>query len=105
MCVACGYKHFKYIAGQVLLLNGADVNSVDSGNRSALLSACWQGHLVIADILLTAGAEVNHQCGQGASPLAVAAQEGHMEVLQLLLQHGADPMLQVFVYTLYLTIF
>ena len=33
--------------------------------RSALLSACWQGHLVIADILLTAGASVNHQCGQG----------------------------------------
>ena len=49
---------------QVLLLNGADVNSVDSGMRSALLSACWQGHLVIADILLTAGASVNHQCGQ-----------------------------------------
>ena len=49
---------------QVLLLNGADVNSVDSGQRSALLSACWQGHLVIADILLTAGANVNHQCGQ-----------------------------------------
>ena len=71
------------------------MNSVDSGNRSALLSACWQGHMVIADILLTAGAEVNHQCGQGASPLAVAAQEGHMEVLQLLLRHGADPMLQV----------
>ena len=48
----------------MLLLNGADVNSVDSGQRSALLSACWQGHLVIADILLTAGANVNHQCGQ-----------------------------------------
>ena len=46
------------------MLNGADVNSVDSGMRSALLSACWQGHLVIADILLTAGASVNHQCGQ-----------------------------------------
>ena len=27
---------------QVLLLNGADVNSVDGGSRSALLSACWQ---------------------------------------------------------------
>ena len=92
------------------MLNGADVNSVDSGMRSALLSACWQGHLVIADILLTAGASVNHQCGQvsggchsmsdqgvvqGASPLAVAAQEAHMEVLHLLLQHGADPALQV----------
>ena len=71
------------------------MNSVDSGNRSALLSACWQGHLVIADILLTAGANVNHQCCQGASPLAVAAQEAHMDVLQILLQHGADPTLQV----------
>ena len=26
----------------MLLLNGADVNSVDGGSRSALLSACWQ---------------------------------------------------------------
>ena len=52
----------------MLLLNGADVNSVDSGQRSALLSACWQGHLVIADILLTAGANVNHQCGQVRGP-------------------------------------
>ena len=73
------------------------MNSVDSGNRSALLSACWQGHLVIADILLTAGANVNHQCCQGASPLAVAAQEAHMDVLQILLQHGADPTLQVII--------
>ena len=79
---------------QVLLLNGADVNSVDGGSRSALLSACWQGHLHIADILLTAGAEVNQQCCQGASPLAVSAQEGHIGVLKLLLQHGADPTLQ-----------
>ena len=79
----------------MLLLNGADVNSVDGGSRSALLSACWQvgrviivvtchsslitihdnqGHLHIADILLTAGADVNQQCCQGASPLAVSAQ-------------------------------
>ena len=59
------YRHLNSnLTLQVLLLNGADVNSVDSGMRSALLSACWQGHLVIADILLTAGASVNHQCGQ-----------------------------------------
>ena len=77
-----------------MLLNGADVNSVDGGGRSALLSACWQGHTHTADILLTAGADVNQQCGQGASPLAVAAQEAHLTVLQLLLQHGADPTLQ-----------
>ena len=49
---------------KVLLLNGADVNSLDGGKRSALLSACWQGHLHIVDILLTAGADVNQQCCQ-----------------------------------------
>ena len=51
---------------QVLLLNGADVNCLDGGRRSALLSACWQGHLHIVDILLTAGADVNQQCDQVA---------------------------------------
>jgi len=49
---------------EVLLLNGADVKSLDGGKRSALLSACWQGHLHIVDILLTAGADVNQQCCQ-----------------------------------------
>ena len=35
---------------QVLLLNGADVNSVDGGSRSALLSACWQVVIFITTI-------------------------------------------------------
>ena len=71
-------------------MNGADVNSVDSGQRSALLSACWQGHLVIADILLTAGANVNHQCGQVRGSRVMYSEKAATPAFSLALIFGFD---------------
>lgn len=56
----------------LLTVGGADVNSVDLENRTALHSASWQGNASIVRLLLEHGAAPDHTCNQGATALGEA---------------------------------
>ncbi|VDM65535.1 unnamed protein product [Strongylus vulgaris] len=82
----------------------ASFEAVDSGGRTPLLTAVWNGHLEMAAYLLeTVGVNpnsVDEQVGpyiflfEGASALSVAAQQGNREMVVLLLRMGAEPSLK-----------
>ena len=97
---------------QVLLLNGADVNSVDGGSRSALLSACWQvvtvitianiitititihhyhRHIAITNMCLLAELDhCNHHSHYWGHPYNHHNHQGHLHIADILLTAGAD---------------
>jgi len=74
---------------EVLLARGAEVNSVYSNGRSALMIAAKKGDTEIARFLLNANADVN-QVAYWATPLICASRRGHLEMVDLLLSAGAD---------------
>ncbi|KAG6365430.1 hypothetical protein INS49_007041 [Diaporthe citri] len=76
---------------EVLLSEGADVNSNPSGGwkQTALQNASERGDLAAVKLLLAAGAEVN-ATGATASPLLLAIRGGHVQVFEYLLSAGAD---------------
>ena len=87
--------------------HGADLNSTDSRNRTALMELCqrYTGELSIEALqaLLDHGANPNLQDSQGNTALMEAAGVGkkdsfacgpNLEAIQILLQHGADPKLK-----------
>ena len=59
----------------LLRVGGADPNSIDGAQRTALHSAAWQGHAAVVRLLLRNGALPDHTCSQGATALGIAAQE------------------------------
>lgn len=76
------------------LLNYTDVVRFESGNAvhhcTALLAACFKGHLEAARALLGAGADPEICDCTGATPLCEAVFHGHLELVQLLHQeYGA----------------
>src|SRR5215468_6932718 len=74
---------------QMLLDAGADVNTRNDLQASALLWAACQPDK--ARLLLERGAEVNIQSKQGRTPLMVAAAcAGNAEIVRLMLSKGAD---------------
>jgi ankyrin repeat protein len=81
---------------ELLLLNGADVNSPSDNEMRVmpLHSAVAHRHLEIARLLIAQGADVNAPQQSGFTPLQGAVRNGHIEMIELLLEHGADPDLQ-----------
>ena len=81
-----------------LLKSGVDVNFVNKDGVTALMSAAYKGHAVVAGVLVNAGAAVDLQdksdFGSGFTALMWAANEGHDEIVSLLLKAGADFNLQ-----------
>jgi ankyrin repeat protein len=68
-----------------LLASGADATARDG---EALWSACWQGHLAVAQALLESGAAFTQ--GRLNFSLWTAAVSGHTACCELTLDHGAD---------------
>jgi ankyrin repeat protein len=69
---------------------GADVNMVDAGGRSALLEASWNGSNDIVKYLLEQGADPNTSDKSGFTPIMRAAEGGFHLVVSTLIQKGAD---------------
>ena len=62
------------------------------GGMTALLFACREGHLDVAQALVEAGADVDTVNGaDGMSPVTSAIINGNFDVAMMLVQHGADP--------------
>jgi ankyrin repeat protein len=70
---------------------GADVTHADSGGRTCLHRACFQGNPAVVEFLLRREIrqQLEYEDGQGATPLFVAAHEGHRLIVQSFVRRGA----------------
>ncbi|KAE8391419.1 ankyrin repeat-containing domain protein [Aspergillus alliaceus] len=78
---------------QMLLDNGADVNSMDDQPGvayTALHHASAQGHGIAVRLLLHRSADFDKFGSDGMTALHLAAQNGHEESVRVLLEHGID---------------
>ena len=73
-----------------LLQAGANVESRDTYQSTALIIASTSGHEGVAKLLLDARASTAARNQMGDTPLTKAAIKGHYKVVSLLLQRGAD---------------
>jgi ankyrin repeat protein len=88
--IDAAFRH-DYPQVQVLLANGADVNTRNVCGQTALTAAAEfddDGKLV--DLLLKHGAKVNIRTSSSASALVLAASGNNISSARLLLKHGAD---------------
>jgi len=76
---------------RLLLLYGADANSLDALGLTPLHRACRKGRADSARLLLDAGADPNARGKDNRTPLHHACYRDHPEIARLLLDHGADP--------------
>jgi|SRR5271155_3778067 len=81
-----GYREI----ADLLIANGADVNSKDHYQWAPLHQAAIQGHAEIADMLISKGAQIEAKGYDGSTPLALALQQDNPEVALLLIAKGAD---------------
>jgi hypothetical protein len=72
-----------------LSAGGASINERDQGGDSALLEACYFGHIELMQWLLSAeGASIAERSDVGCSALLLAASRGHFACAQWLLEKG-----------------
>ena len=64
---------------------GFDADAGDELNRTALMEACWKGHLSCASLLVDRYAGIDHQDDFGDTPLVYACDGGHDACVRLLL--------------------
>ena len=76
---------------EYLLAKGADPNTPQDRENTALGCASLYGHQQIAKALINAGARVNNPASQWrVTALMWAAERGHTNLVKLLLESGAD---------------
>ncbi|PQE14100.1 ankyrin repeat-containing protein [Rutstroemia sp. NJR-2017a BVV2] len=83
-------KYGQKVALQLFLDNGADVNALDTDERSALHWAAEGGQLEIVHLLLAKGANINTVDKEKRSAVYWAVQGGNPKIVQLLQENGAD---------------
>ena len=86
--IAAGRGHIEAI--NILIENGADVNTVDEDGCSPLTTSAKDGNVAIATLLIKAGGSVNHRDTTNYTPLMHAAQNGNLPMVELLHRMGAD---------------
>src|SRR5262249_49641774 len=74
-----------------LIQRGAEPNSKDAQNRTALMYAVFRDQLDLVELLIAKGSRVNDADNEGKNALFYAAAENHLEIVRTLLKHGADP--------------
>jgi len=86
MCAAKGHL----TTAATLIKSKADVNTKDSGSRSALVFAAREGHPQMCKYLLALSADLEHSDKYGQTALIWASAEGHIEVISILLDSQAN---------------
>jgi cytohesin len=76
---------------KILLERGADVDSTDTENMTALHLAAQMGHVGLVKLLISSGANANAVSKTyGETPLHLAVTSANAEVVKLLVENGAD---------------
>lgn len=84
-------KNTSELIADLLLANGARVNTKDSYGNTALHQACRYGTARLVQVLLTHGAAINVQNSRGATPLCHACfQPPQFDVIKVLVANNAD---------------
>jgi ankyrin repeat protein len=73
-----------------LLDQGANIDSGDEVDRTALFQATLNGDHEVVQFLLQHGADVNSRHGVLGKPLCIAALKGYEKVVEILLKHRAS---------------
>ena len=78
-------------AAQMLIDNGADINSHDSPAKSPLMIAAEKNALEVAGLLIQSGANLEAKGGfsYSSTALCFAVLAGHEEMTELLIKHNA----------------
>ena len=74
----------------ILLSAGADVDSKDNNDVTALHSVAYRGFIKAAKLLISKGADFNLIDDTGNSPLSYALSQGQIEMVDLLIECGVD---------------
>ena len=72
----------------LLIAEGANINSIDENGLTPLHCAADQGHREVVELLILKGANVNVVNKYGLTPLGLAADAGHKDVMELLIRQG-----------------
>lgn len=93
--IACYYGYSEIV--EILLKNGATVNSLDSERNTALHLCCiplfgkiYDGHIKIAKSLIAYGAQIDAENDINCTPLILASSNTNIEIIELLLKSGAN---------------
>ena len=86
--LACREKHTEVL--KAAIEHGADVNAVDTYQRTHLDNAAGHNCVEAIDTLVKAGANIDVRCNRGGTPLHTAACGVRLEALPALLKHGAE---------------
>ena len=73
-----------------LLDRGAEVNTQNNYDITALMLAAYDGKVAMVEALLDRGAEIETQAKNGYTALISAATQGHVEVVNILLDRNAN---------------
>lgn len=77
-------------AAKVLMMAGADVNSLDAEKNGPLHLAIMQDHAGLAEDLLLKGANPDVRSGNGSHPIHLAVRHGQDGVVRSLLHKGVE---------------
>lgn len=72
-----------------MLKLGADINSHDEFDRSALSESAYNGHTEVCDWLIKHGADLNFGDTQSTTPVHYALRRNHIDLAVLLIDRGA----------------
>lgn len=76
---------------RLLLERGVDVDAQTGSHPTALIAACYNGHLNVVEILLNSNANINAESEIYGTPLAAASEAGNWRIVTFLLDKGATP--------------
>jgi len=75
---------------ELLINNGADLNSTNKYGRTPLYIASFEGYEKIVKLLISKGIDINIIDDDGWTPLHEASKRGHTEIIKLLIKNGID---------------
>lgn len=76
---------------RLLLERGVDIDALTGSHQTALIAACYNGHLNVVEILLKSNANINSESEIYGTPLAAASEAGSWRLVTFLLDKGAMP--------------